>query len=118
MAKGKGQRIRASRPGARPDMRVQIQKLQEQMAQTQASLEAQTVTATAGGGAIAVVMTGQQRVQSITIDPEVVNPEDVEMLQDLVIAAVNEAFDKSQTLAAESMGALTGGLGSLGGLLG
>jgi DNA-binding YbaB/EbfC family protein len=118
MSKGKGQRIRASRPGGRPDMRTQIQKLQEQMLQTQASLETETVTTTAGGGAISVVMTGQQRIQSITIDPEVLDPDDVEMLQDLVLAAVNEAIEKSQALYAERMGVLTGGLGSLGGLLG
>jgi hypothetical protein len=120
MAKGKGQRIRASQPGGRPDMRQQIMRLQEQMLQTQQSLGEQTVTATAGGGVVQVVMTGQQKVQSITIDPEVVNPEDVEMLQDLMVAAVNEAIEQSQALAANQMGALTGGLnlGSLGGLLG
>ncbi len=118
MAKGKGQRIRANQPGGRPDMRQQIQKLQEQMLQTQEALGERTVTATAGGGVIEVVMTGHQRVQSITIDPEVVDPEDVEMLQDLMVAAVNEAIERSQALAAESMGALTGGLGGLGGLFG
>lgn len=118
MAKGKGQRIRASRPGGggRIDMRAQVQRLQEQMAATQAALGEETVTATAGGGAIAVVMTGEQRVQSIRIDPEILNPEDVELLQDLVVAAVNEAIEKSQALQAERMSALTGGLGSLGGL--
>jgi hypothetical protein len=120
MAKGKGQRIRASQPGGRPDMRQQIMRLQEQMLQTQQSLGEQTVTATAGGGVVQVVMTGKQEVQSITIDPEVVNPEDVEMLQDLIVAAVNEAIEQSQALAANQMGALTGGLnlGGLGGLLG
>jgi DNA-binding protein YbaB len=65
-------------------------------------------------------MTGHQKLESITIDPEVVDPEDVEMLQDLIIAAVNEAIEQSQGLAAQQMGDLTGGLdlGSLGGLLG
>lgn len=120
MAKGKGRRIRASRPGGRPDMQQQIMRLQEQMLRTQEELGDQTVTATAGGGVVEVVVTGHQRVQSITIDPEVVDPEDVEMLQDLVTAAVNEGLERSQTLAAEQMGALTGGLGlgNLGGLLG
>ena len=120
MAKGKGRRIQASQPGGRPDMRQQIMKLQEQMLQTQEQLGDQTVTATAGGGVIEVVMTGHQRVASITIDPEVVDPEDVEMLQDLITAAVNEAIERSQSLAAEQMSGLTGGLdlGSLGGLLG
>lgn len=118
MAKGKGRRIRASRPGGRPDMRQQIMKLQEQMLETQESLGEETVTASAGGGVVQVVMTGHQRVESVAIDPEVVDPEDVEMLQDLVMAAVNEAIELSQAMTAERMGALTGGLGSLGGLLG
>ncbi len=120
MAKGKGRRIRASQPGGRPDMRQQIMKLQEQMLQTQEALGDQMVTTSAGGGVVQVVMTGHQRVQSISIDPEVVDPEDVEMLQDLIIAAVNEAIERSQALAAEQMAGLTGGLdlGSLGGLLG
>jgi DNA-binding YbaB/EbfC family protein len=69
---------------------------------------------------VEVVMTGHQRVESVTIDPEVVDPDDVEMLQDLIVAAVNEAIERSQGLAAQQMGALTGGLGlgDLGGLLG
>ncbi len=120
MAKGKGRRIRASRPGGRPDMRQQIRALQEQMMATQEALGEQTVSATAGGGVVEVVVNGHQRVESVRIDPEVVDPEDVEMLQDLIVAAVNEAIDRSQELAAEQLGALTGGLdlGSLGGLLG
>jgi DNA-binding YbaB/EbfC family protein len=120
MAKGKGRRIRASQPGGRPDTRQMIAKLQEQMLQTQEELGERTVTATAGGGVIEVVVTGHQRIRSITIDPEVVDPEDVEMLQDLIIAAVNEGLERSQALAAEQMSALTGGLGlgDLGGILG
>jgi len=120
MAKGKGRRIRANQPGGRPDMRQQIQFLQEQMLQTQQDLGEKTVTTTAGGGVIEVIMNGHQRVESITIDPEVIDPEDVEMLQDLIIAAVNEAIELSQGLAAEQMSALTGGLGlgDLGGILG
>jgi DNA-binding YbaB/EbfC family protein len=121
MAKGKGRRIRASQPGGRPDMRQQVMKLQEQMAQTQEALGDETVTVTAGGGVVAVVINGHQRVESITIEPEVVDPEDVEMLQDLIVAAVNEAIEQSQSMAAERLGALTGGLGglgNLGGLLG
>lgn len=120
MAKGKGRRLRANRPGGRPDMRQQIAMLQEQMLATQEALGEQTVTATAGGGVVAVTMNGHQRVQSITIDPEVVDPDDVEMLQDLITAAVNEAIEQSQALAAQQMGTLTGGLGlgDLGSLLG
>lgn len=91
-------------------MLQQLQKLQEEMVKTQEALGEETVTVTAGGGAITVVISGHQKIQSITINPEVVDPEDVEMLQDLVMAAVNEAIDKSQQLAAERLGALTGGL--------
>jgi len=91
-------------------MLQQLQKLQEEMVKTQEALGDETVTVTAGGGVITVVISGHQKIQSITIDPEVVDPEDVEMLQDLVMAAVNEAIDKSQQLAAERLGALTGGL--------
>ena len=118
MAKGKGQRIRAARPGGRPDMMQQIQTLHEQMMQTQEALGDEHVTVTAGGGAVTVVMTGHQRVQSITLNPEVVDPEDVEMLQDLITAAINEAIERSQALAAQRMNALTGGLGGLGDLSG
>jgi DNA-binding YbaB/EbfC family protein len=103
-------------PGGRQHMMQQLQKLQEQMLQTQEELGDRTVSVTAGGGVIEVVMTGHQRMQSIKIDPEVVDPEDVEMLQDLIVAAVNEAIERSQGLAAEQLGALTGGLGGLGGL--
>ena len=120
MAKGKGRRIRASQPGGRPDTRQMIAKIQEQMLQTQEELGERTVTVTAGGGVIEVVMTGHQQLQSIKIDSEVVDPEDVEMLQDLIIAAINEGIERSQALAAEQMSALTGGLGlgDLGGILG
>lgn len=92
------------------DMMRQVQKLQEEMVKAQEDLGEETVTVTAGGGAISVVMTGQQKVQSISIAPEVVDADDVEMLEDLVTAAVNEALERSQELAAERMGALTGGL--------
>jgi DNA-binding YbaB/EbfC family protein len=91
-------------------MLQQLQKLQEDMVKTQEALGDETVTVTAGGGAITVVISGHQKIQSITIEPEVVDPDDVEMLQDLVVAAVNEAIDKSQQLAADQLGSLTGGL--------
>ena len=97
-------------------MLQQLQKLQEEMTQTQEALGDETVTVTAGGGAITVVISGHQKIQSITIEPEVVDPDDVEMLQDLVMAAVNEAIAKSQQLAADQLGALTGGL-SIPGLI-
>ena len=71
------------------------------------------MSVTAGGGAIEVTITGQQQLTAVKIDPEVVDPEDVEMLQDLIVAAVNEALEQSKALAAERMGALTGGLEGL-----
>lgn len=111
MAKGKG---RGGTPGRMPGgggMMAQLQKLQEEMLRVQDSLGKETVEASVGGGAVVVVMTGHQRVQSVKIDPAVVNPEDVEMLQDLIMAAVNEAVEKSQNLAADRLGSLTGGLG-------
>jgi DNA-binding YbaB/EbfC family protein len=103
-------------PGGGGAMLQQLQKLQEEMVKTQEALGDETVTVTAGGGAITVVISGHQKIQSITIEPEVVDPDDMEMLQDLVTAAVNEAIDKSQQLAADRLGALTGGL-SIPGLM-
>ena len=92
-------------------MMQQLQKLQEEMLQTQEALGEETVEVTVGGGALTLVMTGHQKVQSVTIDPGVVDPEDVEMLEDLIIAAVNEAVDRSQEMASDQMGRFTTGLG-------
>ncbi|MEZ4736781.1 MAG: YbaB/EbfC family nucleoid-associated protein [Caldilineaceae bacterium] len=89
----------------------QMQKLQEEMEKTQAALEDEEVTVTVGGGVVTVVATGGQQIRSITIQPEAVDPDDVEMLQDMVLSAVNEALQKGKALAEERMGALTGGLG-------
>lgn len=97
--------------GGMGGMLKQLQKLQEEMGKTQEALGDETLSVTAGGGAIEVVITGHQHIQSITIDPEVVDPEDVEMLQDLIVAAVNEAVKASQEMAADRLGGLTGGLG-------
>lgn len=96
--------------GAKGGLAGQLQAMQKQMLEAQESLGEKTVEVTAGGGAIKVVMTGHQKLQSITIDPEVVTPEDVEMLQDLIVAAVNEAVEASQNLAADQLGSITGGL--------
>jgi DNA-binding YbaB/EbfC family protein len=115
VSKGKGRRHMRT-PGGGGAMLQQLQKLQEEMVKTQEALGDETVTVTAGGGAITVVISGHQKIQSITIEPEVVDPDDMEMLQDLVTAAVNEAIDKSQQLAADRLGALTGGL-SIPGLM-
>ncbi len=84
-------------------MQKKIQEMQEEIAQA-------TTEASVGGGAVKAVVVGGSRVESIEIDPDVVDPEDVEMLQDLVAAAVNQAIDQSQELAAEKMKAITGGL--------
>ena len=89
----------------------QIQKLQQEMIKAQEALAEETIDVTAGGGAITIVVTGQQRVKSITLQPEVVDPNDIEMLQDLLVAAVNEAIERSQAYAAEKLQGLTGGLG-------
>jgi DNA-binding YbaB/EbfC family protein len=91
-------------------MMKQIQQLQEQMVAAQDSLAEETVTATAGGGVITVVATGDQQIQSIAIDPDLLEDADVEMLQDLILAAVNNALDQSRELAAERLGPLAGGL--------
>jgi len=89
----------------------EIQELQAKMLEAQEALGRETVSVSAGGGAIKVVMSGDQKIKSIEIDPALL--EDVEMLQDLVIAAVNEAIEKSQRLAADKMSAFTGGLRGL-----
>jgi nucleoid-associated protein EbfC len=96
----------------------QAQKMQEDMLAAQESLKDETVEASAGGGMVTVQATGDQVIKSITIDPEAVDPEDVEMLQDTVLAAVNEALRAAQELAASKMGGIAGGLGGggLGGL--
>lgn len=91
-------------------MMKQAQQIQKQMMRLQEELEAATVEATVGGGAVKAVVSGKMKVESITIDPDAVSPEDVEMLQDLVLAAVNEGLDKAQQMASEKMGALTGGM--------
>lgn len=105
---------RFPRGEARPQqtqMMQQLQKLQEEMLQAQDALGEETVEVTVGGGALTLVMTGHQKLQSVTIDPEVVDPEDVELLEDLIIAAVNEAVARSQEMASERMSRFSAGLG-------
>jgi hypothetical protein len=96
--------------GAKGGLAGQLQAMQQQLLEAQEALGEKTVEVTAGGGTIKIVMNGHQKVESLTISPEVVDPEDVEMLQDLIIAAINEAVDASQNLAAEKMSGITGGL--------
>ena len=97
-------------------MLKQVQKMQAEMMAAQESLKDERVEASAGGGMVKVVATGELAIESITIDPAAVDPEDVEMLQDTVLAAVNEAMRSAQELAASKMGSVTGGLGGAGGL--
>lgn len=89
----------------------QMQKLQDEMAKAQDALANEEVTASAGGGMVTVVASGKKVIKSIAIKPEAVSPDDMEMLQDLVLAAVNEAMEKAQALEEERMGSLTGGMG-------
>ena len=95
-------------------------QMQQEMERIQAELGETEVEGSAGGGVVRAVVTGKQTLISVTIDPSAVDPDDVEMLQDLVTAAINEALDASRRLAEQKMGAMQslGGLGGLGGLLG
>jgi len=93
-----------------PNILRQAQQLQAKLAKAQEELADMTTEATAGGGAIKIVIDGKQIVRSITIDPDVVSSGDIEMLQDMMVAAMNEAVNKSQEMAANHLGKLTGGL--------
>jgi len=95
-------------------MMRQVQQMQEEMAKAQESLKHETVEASAGGGMVTVKVSGELEILDVKIDPDAVDPEDVELLQDMVQAALNEALRSAQELAASKMGAVTGGLGGLG----
>ncbi|MCL0041387.1 YbaB/EbfC family nucleoid-associated protein [Dehalococcoidia bacterium] len=88
----------------------QAQELQMKLMKVQEELENATVEVSSGGGAVTVVVTGQQAIRSIKISPEVVDPEDVELLEDMILAALNEAMEKARELSAKRLGSLTGGL--------
>ena len=92
------------------DMMAQLAQMQERLAKAQEEIENRVATATAGGGAVTVEITGSYRVKSLKIDPDVVDPDDMGMLEDLVAAAVNEALTQVQGFHSENLGALTGGL--------
>ena len=92
------------------NMMKQAQQLQARLAKAQEELESQTVEASSGGGMVKVVATGKQTIESIIIERDAVDPDDVELLQDMVLAAVNDALNQSQAMAAERLGAITGGL--------
>jgi DNA-binding YbaB/EbfC family protein len=108
---------RAGKPNAQ-SMMAQVQRMQQDMAAAQEQLARETVSASSGGGMVTVAASGEMRVTSIAIDPQAVDPQDVEMLADMVMAAVNEALRAAQELVAERMGGATEGLdlGALGGL--
>jgi nucleoid-associated protein EbfC len=116
--------VAKQKPGGQPgqlnDMLKQMQKMQADMAAAQEALADDTVEVSAGGGVVKAVVTGTGELRSVSIASEVVDPDDVEMLEDLVLAICNEAMRAAQELQTKRMGAVTGGLdlGSLGGLLG
>ncbi|HEU4702892.1 MAG TPA: YbaB/EbfC family nucleoid-associated protein [Conexibacter sp.] len=97
-------------------MLKQVQKMQAEMMAAQEQLKDEVVEASAGGGMVTVKVSGDLEVKSIAIDPEAVDPEDVELLQDMVLAAVNEGLRAAQELASKKLGGITGGLGGPGGL--
>ena len=96
-------------------MMKQVQQMQAEMVKAQEELESEVLEASAGGGMVTVKITGGLELREIRIDPEAVDPEDVELLQDMVLAATNEALRSAQELAASKMGAASAGLGQLGG---
>ena len=102
-------------PGNMNNLMKQAQKMQKQMEESQKELEEKEFTAAAGGGAVEVTISGKKEVTSVKLKEEVVDPEDIEMLEDLIMAAVNEALRKVEEASASSMSKLTGGLGMGGG---
>ncbi len=118
MAKGKGGYggFSAGMPNNMNNLLKQAQKMQRQMEEAQAKLEEEIVSASAGGGAVEIEMTGKREVTKVKIDKDAVDPEDTEMLEDMVMAAVNEALRKVEELSQESMSKVTGGAGGLNGL--
>lgn len=112
MAKGYGSRgMGGMGGGINMNMIKQAQKMQQDMQKMQSELEEKEYSASAGGGVVTAVVTGKRELKALTIDPEAVDPEDVEMLQDLIVAAVNEAARAAETDMASNMQKLTGGLG-------
>ena len=115
MAKGFGSRgMGGLGGGINMNMIKQAQKMQQDMQKMQAELETKEYTAQAGGGVVSATVSGKHELRSITIDPEAVDPDDVEMLEDMVMAAVNEALRTAADTAEREMGKLTGGMGMPG----
>ena len=103
-------------PGNMNNLMKQAQKMQRQMEEAQKELEEKEVTAAAGGGAVEVTVSGKREVTKVKLSEEVVDPDDIEMLEDLIMAATNEAFRQMEEISANSMSKITGGMGGLGGL--
>ena len=114
MAKGRGGFPGGGMPGNMNNLMKQAQRMQRQMEESQKNLEVAEYTAKAGGGAVEVTVTGKKEIKSLTLSPDVVDPDDIEMLQDLIIAAINEAFGQADAASSELMGKLTGGMGGFG----
>jgi len=106
MAKGKFPGM----PGNMNNMLKQVQKMQKQMEEMQGELEQKEVEASAGGGAVVIKVNGKKEILDVTIQPEVVDPDDIEMLQDLILAAANEALRKAEEMMSKEMGKITGGM--------
>lgn len=106
----KGRRMPGGMGGNMNNMMKQMQKMQKQIGSMQKEVEQKEIEITAGGGAISVKVTGKKELIDLTIAPEVVDPDDIEMLQDLIIAAVNEAFRKADEMMEKEMSKVTGGL--------
>lgn len=115
---GKGRGYSGGMPGGMNmnNLLKQAQKMQQQMEETTKELELRTYTASAGGGAVEVTVSGKRELIEVKISPDAVDPDDVEMLQDLIMAAVNQALRESETDAQNSMGRITGGMSGMGGL--
>lgn len=100
-------------PGNMNNLMKQAQRMQRQMEESQKNLEETEYTAKAGGGAVEVTVTGKKEIKKLTLAPDVVDPDDIEMLQDLIVAAINEAFGQADEASGAMMNKLTGGLGGL-----
>ncbi len=111
MAKGKGGYPGGGVPGNMTNLMKQAQRMQRQMEEASKELEEQEVTASAGGGAVEVTVSGKKEITKVTLSEEVVDPDDIEMLEDLIMAATNEALRQMEELSQESMSKITGDLG-------
>jgi nucleoid-associated protein EbfC len=107
---GGGGRMPMGGGGGMGNLANQLKKMQDDMVKAQEALADETLEVSVGGGAVTIVITGQQRIRSIVLKPEVIDPEDADMLQDMLVAAVNQAIEQSQAMAAERLEGLTGGL--------